>query len=304
VSRHIGVAALATAAALACHAAPAAAHAVAGVRVFPVTLTLDDPGVADEATLPQIVVQPGSGPSQQDQFQWEYDKTITPDTAVIYNHGYDILTNSGSKRATGFENPVLTGKWQAYVNGEHEFIMSLGVQREFGGNAETQSIGGDTFGSTAPTAYFGKGLGDLPIGMLRPLAVTGELSYVIPDRKLNSDGSNNGNVTSWVAGLSLQYSLPYLQSQVRDFGLPDFIGRLIPLVEMNYSSPASGPAAGNPMTLSFSAGAIWLGDTYQVGLEMVIPGNRAAGKNIGYIAQVHYFFDDIFPNSLGKPLFQ
>jgi hypothetical protein len=36
----------------------------------------------------------------------------------------------------------------------------------------------------------------------------------------------------------------------------------------------------------------------------VIPGNRATGRNVGWIAQVHYFFDDIFPNTIGKPLFQ
>jgi hypothetical protein len=282
----------------------AAAHAIAGVRVFPVTLTLDDPGVADEATLPQIVVQPGPGPSELEQFEWEYDKTITPDTALIYNHGYDLLTVTGAKRATGFENPVITGKWQAFVDPDHELIVSLGVQRELPGNPNTVSIGGDAQGSTAPTAYFGKGLGDLPIGYFRPLAVTGELSYVIPDRPQNSTGDNGGTVRSIVAGASLQYSLPYLQSQVKDIGLPDFLGRMIPLVEMNYMSPTSGPAQGNPMTLSFAAGAIYLSDTYQVGLEVVIPGNQAAGKNIGYIAQVHYFFDDIFPHSLGKPLFE
>ena len=42
-------AALACAVLIATRPAPAAAHAIAGVRVFPVTLTLDDPGVADEA---------------------------------------------------------------------------------------------------------------------------------------------------------------------------------------------------------------------------------------------------------------
>ena len=60
-------------------------------------------------------------------------------------------------------------------------------------------------------------------------AVTGELSYTIPDRRLNTDGDNGGTVPSWTGGLSLQYSLPYLQSQVQDFGLPEFFNRLIPL---------------------------------------------------------------------------
>jgi hypothetical protein len=276
----------------------AAAHAISGVRVFPVTLTLDDPGVADEMTVPQIVYQPGSGPSNDTSLLWEWDKTITPDTALIYNHGYDIINMTGAKRATGFENVVITGKCQAWVVPEHEFIVSLGVQREFVANGIA-----DAYGSTGPTVYFGKGLGDLPIGNFRPLAITGEFTYTIPDRRLNTTGDNGGSIPSLFAGLSLQYSMPYLQSQVKDYGLPDFINRLVPLVEMNYSTPTAAPAFGNPMTLSFSAGAIYMADTYQVGLEVVIPGNSAAGKNIGYIAQLHLFLDDILPNSLGKPLF-
>jgi hypothetical protein len=282
----------------------AAAHAISGVRVFPVTLTLDDPGVADEVTLPQVVYQPGSGPSNVTSYLWEWDKTITPDTALIYNHGYDVINMTGAKRATGFENIVLTGKWQAWVVPEHEFLLSLGVQREFPGDGHAVVNGiADAHGSTAPVAYVGKGLGDLPIGLARPFAVTGELSYTIPDRRLNSDFSNGGSVPTWNGGLSLQYSLPYLQSQVTDFGLPEVVNRLIPLVEMTWSSPAGQPNGGQPMTLSFAAGAIYMADTYQIGLELVVPGNQAAGRNIGYIAQLHLFLDDILPNSLGKPLF-
>jgi hypothetical protein len=282
--------------------APANAHAIAGVRVFPVTLTLDDPGVADEATLPQVVWQRGAGPSSTTQLLWEWDKTITPDTALILNHGFDILRQQGAKNRTGFENLVVTGKWQAWVNPERETILSLGVQREFAGGAGTQRIGGDTYGATAPVIYIGKGLGDLPIGPLRALAMTGELSYAIADRRLNGAGDNGGSPNNWAGGVSLQYSIPYLQSQVKDYGLPDLLGRLVPLVETTWTSPASAPGGG-PATLTFAAGAIYLADTYQIGLEALIPGNRAAGQNVGVIGQVHYFFDDLFPHSLGKPLF-
>jgi hypothetical protein len=34
--------------------------------------------------------------------------------------------------------------------------------------------------------YVGKGLGDMPIGALRVLAITGEQSYGVPDHRLNS----------------------------------------------------------------------------------------------------------------------
>jgi len=283
-------------------APPAYAHVVAGDRTFPVTLTFDDPGVGDEATLPQLIWQRSAGPTDDYQVQWEWDKTITPTTALIYNHGFDFLHAPGSKPNNGFENVVITGKWQAYTLPEHEFVVSFGVIREFSGNVSTQNIGGDQYGATAPTLYFGKGLGDLPIGVFRPFAVTGELSYVLPDRRQNLAGDNGGSPQAWQGGMSLQYSIPYLQAQVKDYDLPGFLGHLIPLVEVDWSSPAASPAAGNPMTLTVGAGAIYLGDTFQVGLEALIPANKAAGQNVGFLLQVHFFFDDLFPKSLGKPI--
>jgi hypothetical protein len=89
---------------------------------------------------------------------------------------------------------------------------------------------------------------------------------------------------------------------VKDYGLPAFVGRLIPLVELDWSSPAFGPAVANPMKLLVAPGAIYLGETFQVGLEALIPANKAAGERVGVILQVHFFFDDLFPNSLGKPI--
>ncbi len=292
---------IATALALA-FAPPAYAHVVAGNRVFPVTMTFDDPGVGDEATMPQLIWQRSAGPTDDYQVQWEWDKTITPTTAIIYNHGFDFLHTPGNKPHNGFENIVITGKWQAFTWPEHEFAASFGVIREMYGNISTQNIGGDEYGSTAPTIYFGKGLGDLPIGALRALAITGEFSYVFPDRRQNLAGDNNGSPQAWQGGMSIQYSIPYLQSQVKDYGLPSFIGHLIPLVEIDWSSPAAGPANGNPMTLTVAPGLIYSGDSFQVGVSALIPANKAAGQNVGFLVQVHFFFDDLFPNSLGKPI--
>ena len=140
-------------------------------------------------------------------------------------------------------------------------------------------------------------MGDLPIGALRPLAVTGELSYVIPDRPVNTANDNGGTPRSLKGGLSVQYSMPYLQSQVKDHGFGEFINRLVPLVELSYVTPTAAPSGGAPMTLAYGAGAIYLGDKFQVGTELLIPGNKAAGSNIGFIVQLHFFLDDILPNS-------
>jgi hypothetical protein len=310
---------MATTTLLASLAVPTSAHVIAGNRVFPVTLTFDDPGVSDEASLPALTYQRGgsnggTGPSHSVGLGFEFDKTITPTTALIINGGYDINQMNGSKTQTGFDNLVVTGKWQAYTNAAHEFVASLGIQREIGGTGTTHT-GGDRYGSTTPTGYFGKGLGDLPIGLLRPLAITGELGYTIADKKVKtsqvtdpdsgliSTQFTNGNNNAWNGGLSLQYSIPYLQSQVKDYGLPSFVGNLIPVVEVTWSSPAGSPSTQGT-TWTVAPGIIYLAQWGEIGAEALIPANKAAGTNVGAAVLVHFFFDDLFPTSLGKPIFQ
>jgi hypothetical protein len=41
----------------------------------------------------------------------------------------------------------------------------------------------------------------------------------------------------------------------------------------------------------------------QFGIEAIIPATAASGKNVGVIAQVHFYLDDIFPDTIGRPLF-
>lgn len=50
-------------------------------------------------------------------------------------------------------------------------------------------------------------------------------------------------------------------------------------------------------------GVIWAGQSFQVGTEAVIPINRDSGTGVGFIAQLHFFLDDLFPTTLGRPIF-
>jgi hypothetical protein len=52
-----------------------------------------------------------------------------------------------------------------------------------------------------------------------------------------------------------------------------------------------------------SPGVIWVGRYYQVGIEAMIPINRQSGTSVGAIAQLHLYLDDIFPSTIGRPLF-
>lgn len=298
---------------------PAHAHAVCGSRVFPVTLTIDDPGVADEASLPTFSWQRsgadgGPGPVNSYDFNFEYDKRITTNLGLAINDGFTVQNIANDRTRAGLQNLVLTLKYAGCVSPEHEFQLGAGVQREFGWTGKL-ATGADAYGATAPTLYFGKGLGDLPIGPLRALAITGEFSYTVADRKLKltsavdpdtgdvSQLSNNGSANSWFGGVSIQYSFPYLQSQVKDYGLPSLIGRLTPLMEVTWSSPSGTPGAGvGGAAWTIAPGVLYSGDWYQFGIEALIPANRTAGTNVGVIAQFHVFLDDIFPNTLGKPI--
>lgn len=303
-------------AALAIVSGPALAHGVAGPRVFVSTLIIDDPAVSDEASLPTFSWQqpPGSPVTYQYDFNFEFDKRITDQFGFALNDGYTGLRTPGSPNQAGWQDLFLTLKYQAYVNAEHEFMTSLGVIREFAGTG-SDNIGNDEVGTTTPTLYWGKGLGDLPIGWFRPLALTGTFGYQIADEKLKTTTLvapdtglpsivfNDGIENRWVGGLSIQYSIPYLRSQIRDLGLPALFARMTPLVEIAWSSPASRPSSLGTQYL-IAPGVIYTADTYAVGVEALIPGNGQTGRNIGVIAQFHLYFDDLFPNSLGKPLIQ
>jgi hypothetical protein len=35
----------------------------------------------------------------------------------------------------------------------------------------------------------------------------------------------------------------------------------------------------------------------------MIPVNSRTGSDVGFIVQLHFYLDDLFPHSLGRPLF-
>jgi hypothetical protein len=296
----------------------AEAHGVAGPRLFVSTLIIDDPNVADEASLPTLSWQPqpndGGPVSNLYAAEFEFDKRITENFGFAINGGYQWLTRPGDKTANGWENFSATLKYKPYVNPEHEFMLSVGVTTNFGNSGASGSngavLGNDATDSFAPTIYFGKGLGDLPIGWARAFAVTGELSYQIAATKLKVAGAdpdsgaplfNNGTWNQWAGGLSLQYSIRYLSSQVKDFGLPEWVNRLTPLVEVAWSSSASKPNLGSTQWL-IAPGIAYTADSYALTAEALIPGNKQTGSHVGAIAQFHLYFDDLAPTSLGKPI--
>jgi hypothetical protein len=108
------------------------------------------------------------------------------------------------------------------------------------------------------------------------------------------------NVLEW--GFALEYSVIYLQSQVQDMHLRAPFDRLIPLVEFAFESPLNRGAQGQT-TGTINPGLIWSGKYFQVGAEAVVPINSQTGSDVGFIAQLHFYLDDLFPHTIGRPLF-
>jgi hypothetical protein len=78
--------------------------------------------------------------------------------------------------------------------------------------------------------------------------------------------------------------------------------RLIPLIEFSFETPLNRGQEGQT-TGTINPGLIWSGKYFQIGAEAVIPANSRTGNDIGFIAQLHFYLDDLFPRSLGRPLF-
>jgi hypothetical protein len=283
-------------------ATAAQAHAVAGDRVFVNTLLIDDPGVGDEASMPLIAVQRPDGKSTVTDANFEYDKTITENLGIGIGTDYDWITHDpgdNNKTHGGFDDPYVQLKYRWLLLPEHEFMSAVAVEQDFG-RASTAGIDSG-YDTTVLSGYFGKGFGDIPFDPVRPFALTGELDYNIP----NAGRSRGGALTSWSGGLSLQYSVPYLQSQIHDFGLPVVLADLTPVVELGWSSAAAGSAnrpTGQPTTFQLGTGAVWTGEFYSLSSELLWPLNGASGHGLGVIGQFHLYFDDMFPHSIGKPL--
>ena len=272
---------------------------VIGNRYFVPTMLTDDPFVADEitATVTRIRDLPtDSSPAiDQTDFGWEFAKRITPDLGVEVEQGYTILNPAGLRAQYGFDNVEATIKYQLYVNQAHEFMFSAGVEREFGGTGAARIA--DTFGTTEPILYAGKGMGDLPDGLspLRPVAVTAILGYQVPDEH----GPDTPRQIE--AGMAIEYNLRYLEGNVAYLGLPEYIDRLTPVVEFDYTIPVSR-AAGVGTVGYVAPGLIYTGNTFDIGAEALVPTTRAAGTDVGVMTMVHVRLDTLLPETLGRPL--
>ena len=274
----------------------------------------DDPFVADELSLPTISSRklPASGDepaTRETEFSVDVSKRITENLGIGFGATYKQVRPEDGDTQRGFDNLAASVKYKFYQSDEHETILSAGVDWDIGGSG-SKRVGAESFSTFTPTLFFGKGFGDLPVDMkyLRPLALTGLVGVSIPSRASTTTVSDEGDVSVerhphvLQAGFAVEYSLPYLQSYVQDVGLRDPFNRLIPVVEFAMSTALDRDASGTTGTVN--PGIIWAGQYVQLAVEAVVPINSRSGSRVGWIAKLHFFLDDLFPKTIGRPIFR
>ncbi len=288
------------------------AHGVVGQRFFPATLTIDDPFVADELSLPTVqVVRRKKGadspPTWDTEIDAELSKRLSRRFGISLAGSLAIEDPKGGPTIAGFDNMHVAAKYVFIQDAARELLVSGGLEADVGGTGQAR-VEAESFSTLVPQIFFGKGLGDVPASMrfLKPLAVTGAIGIAIPtkehtvtrtvaDDAVDVERELNPRVLEW--GFSLQYNLQYLQSFVEDIGLEAPLNRMIPVVEFAMETSVQGVSHTSG---SIDPGVIWFGQYIQLSLEAVIPinGNALEGARqaqVGVIGQLHFYLDDILP---------
>jgi len=268
------------------------AHGVVGKRWFPSTVVGEDPFVSDEAS---FVVSHIKGPdAKETELEAEISKRLSPNFAIGFGGSYRIVNslNPDEPNAYGFSNPDISLRYQFIRDPVHEVASTIALNIGPGGVGAKQ-VGALSETTLTPALQIGKGFGDLPdwADWLKPSAVTGSLGFNLFTG--HSDTEELENSLAW--GVTVMYSIPYLQSFVKDVGLPWPFNRLFPIVEFTGETLLTGHQSGQTTAFA-NPGLIWAGKYFELAVEAQIPLNDVSGRNVGILGMIHFFLDDIAPN--------
>ncbi len=292
-------------------AASASAHGIAGNRLFPGTLTFDDPAVADELELPNFssfALRDDSGPYRDTGFAWSFTRLLTPTIGVGASGG--AIWRRWA--ASGALATSIDLKGQVFRDDAHETLVSSGLSWGVG-DTGSKFIGANTPHFLAPGVNFGKGFGDLPdaLALLRPFAITGALAVEIPMAKSSTNmafdpatrvfnPSQTTNYTRVHWGFALEFSTLYLTDRFTGAAPKhEPVNQFVPLVEFAFDTPLG---TGQRTKGTINPGLSYVAGTWQVVVEAMAPIDRFSGRSIGVRAQTMVFIDDMFPALFGKPL--
>ena len=83
----------------------------------------------------------------------------------------------------------------------------------------------------------------------------------------------------------------------------DFLKHLIPVAEFAFQTPIYNGGRRTDDHRNFQPGVIYIADKWQIALEAMIPMTGATGHGVGVVGSLDFYLDDIFPNTIDKPIF-
>jgi hypothetical protein len=290
--------------------AAAQAHGIAGNRLFPATLTFDDPAVADEFAGPVIsdYKHPVTdGKVLDTTVEGSITRLLVPGLAISADSNWTqhLQPGPGSSQS-GFGPTHLSLKGLLYENDPLETLVSASLAWGVGGlgNALVHDTPYDVVN---PGVTFGQGFGALPdrLAWLRPFGVAGALSVDFPTARTSRvppSAPALGNPTIVHTGIALEFSTLYLTDRFTG-GPPDKepTNQWVPMVEFQFDSPLNG-GYGTKTAATANPGVSYVFETYQLSLEAIVPMNRRGGSSLGVRAGAVFFLDDLIPSVFGKPL--
>lgn len=105
----------------------ARAHGIAGNRLFPGTLSFDDPAVADEFALSPFTSEKHLAADGSDvvdnTISWAFMRLVTPTLGVVVESGW-IHRNWAELQTSGLDATAIVLKGLLYKNEEHEIMLS------------------------------------------------------------------------------------------------------------------------------------------------------------------------------------
>lgn len=268
----------------------AGAHAIAGQRLFPSTLTFDDPGIGAE--FPLVFSRILADDVYQNDLSLSVTKPITPGFSLIVATDYVGISQTGAPANHGWGNVSVGGVWQVYRHADTESIGSFSISDSI---AHTGSRAmRDNYSTWSPDFNFGKGFGNAPAAWMKPFAVSGTVGLDLPT------DSRAPRMFNW--GASLQYNIAYLQDFVKYVGIKAPFNKMIPIVEFPMQTCLDRGCRGQTTGYA-SPGVIWIGHYFQVGFELQVPVNHRTGHSVGILFGIDLYLDDLAPHSFGAPLF-
>jgi hypothetical protein len=296
---------------------PAVAGAQVGKRNFIEPLIVDDPNPSNTLDLIPNWVAPAEGSNFS--FNFTLEKTIGRNLSIELGNAWNdpscnpgfICLDAGSSRRgrsrnqqansnnlsqqllTGFDDLEVLPKYAFYRSDEHETRLAIGLDSFLPiGN---KTAGATTHASAGPMFMFARGLGDIPNQgfekYLRPLAVQGELAYLIKV----SGQQNDDAIADW----DISYELSYLTDNVHDFGLPAIINHLAPFTEFSYEQVVNGPQGGTQPNLVILPGLAYVAEAYQVSLATEFALNQATVSDChaAVFGMLSLTLDRLFPQA-------